>query len=102
MEKYIKDGQVAILVSPGWGAGWSTWEKKELAYDKRVVEKFLQDVSEKEMQKYLNSIGYKDVYMGGYSQLEIKWLPVGTMYRITENDGWESIEKRADIDWQRA
>ena len=24
-EKYIKDGKVAVAYSPGFGAGWSTW-----------------------------------------------------------------------------
>jgi hypothetical protein len=25
VEKYIKDGKVAVLYSAGYGAGWSTW-----------------------------------------------------------------------------
>ena len=25
MEKIIEDGKVAVLVSKGYGAGWSTW-----------------------------------------------------------------------------
>ena len=25
MEKVIRDGKVAVLYSPGYGAGWSTW-----------------------------------------------------------------------------
>jgi hypothetical protein len=33
-----KKGQIAVLVSGGFGAGWSTWNQPELAYDKRVVE----------------------------------------------------------------
>lgn len=26
VEKYIKDGMVAVAISPGYGAGWSSWE----------------------------------------------------------------------------
>ena len=25
MNKVIRDGKVAVVVSPGFGAGWSTW-----------------------------------------------------------------------------
>ena len=25
IEKVVRDGKVAVLVSPGYGAGWSTW-----------------------------------------------------------------------------
>lgn len=49
MEKYYNDkSELGILISPGWGAGWSTWHKdfdnKEgeqryaIALDKRVIE----------------------------------------------------------------
>ena len=42
MELYEKgDGTFAVLVSPGYGAGWSTWDRKELAYDKRIIEYYL-------------------------------------------------------------
>jgi len=29
MTKYIRDGKVAVLYSPGFGAGWSTWNDDE-------------------------------------------------------------------------
>ena len=42
MEKYIKDGKVGVLVSPGYGAGWSTWGddglRDQLALDSRLVQ----------------------------------------------------------------
>ena len=41
VEKYVKDGQVAILYSPGYGGGWSTWGEPEMAWDKRLVDAFL-------------------------------------------------------------
>lgn len=33
MEKVIRDGKVAVLYSPGYGAGWTTWE-----YDSKLHE----------------------------------------------------------------
>ena len=43
VEKYYNEDKtcIAVLVSRGWGAGWSTWNNKEMAYDKRIIEAFL-------------------------------------------------------------
>jgi hypothetical protein len=39
MQKMLRDGQVAVLVSPGFGAGWYTWHSiEELVYDPSIVE----------------------------------------------------------------
>ena len=37
---YTNDGDVEILVSPGFGAGWSTWNDLGVAVDKRIVDFF--------------------------------------------------------------
>ncbi len=45
MEKIEKDGKVAVLYSPGFCAGWSTWadcdQKEALCMDARIVGPFL-------------------------------------------------------------
>lgn len=115
VERYVKDGKVAVLVSPGYGAGWSTWGQKELAYDKRVVEFWMQHKDDKEYLRQLDKFknnkvqeeaeklfeewGYKDVYFGGFKQICIRWVPVGTLFRINEYDGSESIETNESVDW---
>lgn len=101
-EKYTKDGKTAILISEGFGAGWSTWEGSKLSYDKRVVQKFLEGASETEMHDFLRSIGYGNVYMGGYKSLTVRWLPVGTKYVIHEYDGAESIRTIDSFEWMTA
>ena len=118
VEKYTKDGQTAILVSPGYGAGWSTWGKNELAYDKRIVEFWLEHKDDEEYMKKLDkydnnevkenaeklfqSWGYEGTYFGGFKQIELVWLPIGTLYRINEYDGSESIETNDSVDWNVA
>ena len=113
MEKYYNDkSELGILISPGWGAGWSTWYKdfdnKEgeqryaIALDKRVIEFWTNHKYDKEktetinetykMQDFLESIGYDNVYMGGYAQLELVFIPKGQLFCILEHDGYESIE----------
>lgn len=107
---YNKEGKIAVLVSPGYGAGWSTWSSEyglSLATDKRIVEKFLEckkadgllkkidrydSAEEKELEEWLASIGYPKVYVGGFADIVIKWVSPGTAIRIYEYDGYETLE----------
>lgn len=117
MQKYIRNNKVAILVSKDFGAGWSTWNKKELAYDKRVVEFYLEHKDDEEYmrnmrrrdrktteetEKIFKSWGYDNVYFGGFSDIEICWLPVGTKYYISEDDGWETLKTIDSVQWETA
>ena len=102
---YNEDGtKIAVLVSVGYGAGWSTWEGDELAYDKRVIEfwlahhyhddeRYFASYSSKEdVEEFFKSIGYDDLYLGGFYNTVIKWVPIGCRWRINEYDGAESLE----------
>lgn len=100
---YIEDGKAAVLVSGGYGAGWSTWNVKELAYDSRIVLWLMTNAgidednriyvpSEKMFSEYLESIGYVDVYMGGINdKFRMEWVDVNTIVEIVEHDGYESV-----------
>jgi len=94
VEKYYNEnGELGVLISPGFGAGWSTWDCEEIAYDKRIVEKWLNErPSKDEMSEFLKSLGYEGVYMGGYNSLTIEYIPKGTVFCIHEYDGSESIQ----------
>ena len=86
--KVVRDGKVAVIVSPGYGAGWSTW-----ADDSRVAV-FAPDVVEWiEAGKPELAEGQFDGYgyLGGLFDAEIEWLPVGTRFEIDEYDGSESL-----------
>jgi hypothetical protein len=39
MDKVIRDGQVAVLYSPGFGAGWYSWNREmpELLFEPNLV-----------------------------------------------------------------
>ena len=94
MEKVIKDGKVAVLVSEGFGAGWYSWniEHQELLFHPKVVE-----MVEQKRQKEIDdewvkeNLGIDYVYCGGSSDLKIFWLPIGTDFEIFEYDGHESL-----------
>lgn len=114
MEYYEKNGKIGVLVSPEYGAGWSTWNNAELAYDKRVVEFWLSHKDDanfmmtvdcpgnnahKEAEDFFKSIGYeKRPYMGGFSDIVLKFVPRGIPWRINEDDGYETLEQIEDFE----
>lgn len=107
--------EVAVLISHGFGGGWSTWNNSELAWDKRVVEYVMQYMDSekwrscvgiggtaeyKDMVKFLKDIGYGDsIYLGGLRQIEVEWVPIGAHFIIKEYDGNEYVEYRDQTAW---
>lgn len=97
-EKYIKNGKVAVAYSPGYGAGWSTGNDSKLAetllFHPDIINMILSNKQfEIDHNWLVEHFGeeFKDVYCGGVSNLNIRWLPVGTQFRIDEYDGSESV-----------
>lgn len=88
-----KNGRVAVLYSPGYGAGWSTWNDEEnkeiLLFDKEIVEAVLRNDIEK--AKEIANEKAPGAYLGGGHQLEVRWLPKGTVFEIDEYDGNEEV-----------
>lgn len=104
MKKLIRDEKVAVLVSGGFGAGWSTWnyDYPEMLYDPAVARMVDQEeVDWVEVEKYCEE-KYPDAYLGGLDGLYVAWLPVGTAFRIHEYDGSESVEIRDEMRWEIA
>ena len=90
-----------VLISPGYGAGWSTWNSPEMAVDERLIEAFENGISEEGMKQLCEELGYES-YMGGFEDLEIVEVPSGSLFRVSEYDGYESIEVFDDLSWLRA
>ncbi len=88
--KYIKDGQVGVLYSPGYGAGWSTWGNSALAVDSALVEAYINGGVE--ALRKITEEKYPGEYLGGIGQIELGWISEGMAFRIKEYDGSESIE----------
>lgn len=106
MEKVIRDGKVAVLCSPGFGAGWSTWADAEisetLVFEPEVV-KMVEENRMDEIEDYIENKYEKfHVYCGGADDLEIVWVPEGTEFQIREYDGSESIWFKNDSVWMVA
>ena len=99
VEKLIRDGMVAVIYSPGFGGGWSTWnpDYPEILFDP-VLASYVEDNKLDEAYTYI-TMRWPDVYTGGVDDLSVQWLPVGTKFRIHEYDGSESIEIKERIEW---
>lgn len=101
------DGKVAVLFSPGFGGGWSTWSGDEFK-DWAMFSPELVAWVEGGKQGYIDEIVASAIgednyfYTGGARDLEIKWLPVGTQFRVEEYDGNESIVTSQDNHWSIA
>jgi len=97
--KLIDNGKVAVLYSPGFGAGWSTWNRgvPEILFDPAIV-KFIEHDQMAELTTYV-TLKYPGLYTGGMQCLAVAWLSVGTEFRIEEYDGAESIKIKNEIDW---
>lgn len=90
MRKVVKDGKVAVLVSPGYGSGWAYCLPKEAAFLPEMVEAVLRGANYEEL-KIIHDEFYPDEYDGGLYSLEVQWVPEGTHFIIDEYDGNEKI-----------
>jgi hypothetical protein len=100
--KVIRDGKVAVLYSPGFGAGWSTWNTplSELLFDSVIVD-FVLNKPENWLQgidAYCELV-YPGAYTGGASDLEVMWIPAGSQFLVEEYDGSESVVLKDEMKW---
>ena len=100
MDKKIKDGMVAVLYSPGFGAGWSTWnpDLPQLLFDPVIVQMVEDRVTDETIELYCKSV-YGDKYFGGSEDLAIEWVPQGTEFVVHEYDGGETIVLKNTMKW---
>jgi hypothetical protein len=100
MEKVIRDGKVAVLISHGFGAGFYSWSNNNeaLLFHPKLVEMVEQGKAKQIDNDWIKeNLGIKDVYCGGASDLQIRWLPVGTAFQVEEYDGSESLRTMDDL-----
>lgn len=101
--KVVQDGHVAVLVSPGFGAGWSTWADAELRerllFEHNVVNFLLEDPEDRERVLAYMTLTYPDAYTGGLEDLRVEWVPQGEQFRVHEYDGAESLVLLSEEQW---
>ena len=109
---YNSNGEVAVLVSPNYGAGWYSWntEKPECLFTPAIVRAVLSGELERLSRergngldtmgdRFCKTIMGEDFCVLGCRDLQVRWLEPGTAFRIDEYDGFESIEEIGSIDY---
>jgi hypothetical protein len=105
-----------ILVSPGFGAGWTTWCNgpddfmRALRSDPKLVEIVRNDKHltgeefSKRVEELKKEFGEDDCYTyeGGVEDLIVVQIPEGEQFYIHEYDGSESVKYRNSDNWDTA
>ena len=98
MEKVIREGKVGVLVSPGFGGGFSTWGyPTEAIFDPTLIE-LVENEKVQEAVDYCEFTWPKE-YSGGVQDLVVVWVPEGKEFIIEEYDGSESLMLKEEYNW---
>jgi len=102
MNRVIRNGQVAVVYSPGYGAGWSTWNTNvpDMVFDPGLVDLVLEGNKEKILAYVI--LRWSNASLGGVDDLEVEWVPEGVDFIINEYDGAETIVLKDRMKWLRA
>jgi hypothetical protein len=103
-EKYIRaNGDVGVLYSPGFGAGWSTWNSGDVAermvFDNALVEAVLNEDRALAAEIASRFADGEHVCVLGAEDLRVSFLDPDAAFRIEEYDGSERIEELSQIDF---
>ena len=99
MDKVIQNNKVAVIISPGWGAGWYSWHGIEaLMFDPNIVGMIEDGADPYEIEKYCERL-YGDDHYFSCDELTIAWIPEGTEFIIHEYDGSECLRFRSEMHW---
>jgi hypothetical protein len=99
LNKLVRDGHVAILISTDYGAGWYSWntDYPEILFDPAMV-RLVEENKFDELEIYA-ILKYPNISRLALRDLEVEWIREGVEFRINEHDGSESIEYKDEVDW---
>ena len=105
MDKVVRDGKVAVLVTGDYGCGWySAHYEPALLFSPEVVRwvEAGKPDSEALALETMLSEEFSQAYLYGMKNLEVLWLPVGKRFLIQEYDGLETLLTMEELDLQVA
>jgi hypothetical protein len=98
IKKVMRDGQVGVLISHGWGSGFYTWGVPlQAIFDEKLIY-LIENKKFDEAVEYVAET-YANVYTGGVHDLEVHWIDEGVEFFIDEYDGNESIVFKEEVNW---
>lgn len=92
--RLYRGNEVAVIVSPGYGGGWSSWNENQaenMLFDPDIAEAILTNEYEKAI--VIAGDKYPEAYLGGLEKARVKWVKKGTIFQITDHDGNESLKE---------
>jgi hypothetical protein len=93
-----RDKFTTVIVSPGYGAGWSTWNESEDMFDIAIADMLIAG----DLEGAINCAEENEKYAGGLEDAEVVVIPKGKEFIIREYDGSEWIEYKDEIEWEIA
>lgn len=96
VDKLIRDGKVAVIISPGYGAGWSTWvggNSEAAVFCPEIAEAIESRGDVIAVAERL----FPDEYTNGLANAVVIWLDEGTPFMVKEYDGYESLHTSFDL-----
>ena len=118
VERYRKDGQIAVIISKGYGRGWSREHclrrsipleahlHEFLLFNKDVVAAVLQDDLHEAVRicrERFEALGMGEEFRGlGRRGLAVEWIDERVDFRVTVCAGYESICFRDEVEWDTA
>lgn len=106
MKYFNKQGEVGILVSNSYGAGWSSlfYEKEVknfLLFDYNLVKAKVLNHPYSAVQKYLVPYALDDYYSleNTWNDLSVFWVTPNKPFYIRAYDGFESIVYEENVYW---
>ena len=111
VERYMKDGKVAVIYSPSFGAGWSHanspewwWSddrqcptREELLFDATLAKMIDGGCPRGSLVEYAEAKWGEDISTSGLFDAELAWLDPGTQFVVLEYDGAESIKLASEL-----
>lgn len=93
MDKLERNGKIAVLYSPGFGAGWSTWiggeDTEKVLFDPDIAAAVLD--KDYFLAERIANERYPEAFLGGLDGLTVAWVPQGAQFEVNEYDGSESL-----------
>lgn len=104
MQKVTRGDVVAVLITRGYGSGWSTSNKEhpEILFDPATIAWVEGGKKGKGALSADLKARFKGIWLGGLDNLTVAWVPAGVPFEIAEYDGTESIRYRDQINWRIA
>ena len=100
---------IGVLISSGYGAGWSTWNNDQVRalmtmhHDiiQAVLDKKYEEAGEIATKLVRQAMHDDDKYVDtlGVDELEVNWVTKGHDFEITEYDGHESLHIIGERDY---